>query len=131
MRQVNRELTEHETAESIIDKVCTNHPEAQAVGTGRLGVRSTERLAPLGALKAEAARRDQPRPRQLRGGRRSDYGKHNVSPSDIIVSRSGGYTPVITQTRRAPPSRPATPGPRPFAWSKITKVIEPEKFTSW
>jgi GNAT superfamily N-acetyltransferase len=129
VRKVDRELAAHETAQSIIDKVGADHPKIQAVGTAQLGLRSAERLAQLGHFKAEALDAIGHDGAKLDAAGGVTYGKHNVSPGDIIVSRSGGCTPVIRANAKSATIPTGYSWTDTVPWSKVTKVIEAEKFT--
>jgi hypothetical protein len=129
VRKVDRELAEHETAQSIIDKVGADHPKVQAVGTAHLGLRSPKRLAQLGQLKTEALDAIGHDRARLEAAGGVSYGKHNVSPGDIIVSRSGGYTPVIRANAKSATVPTVYSWTDTVPWSKVTKVVEAEKFT--
>lgn len=129
VRKVDRELAEHETAQCIIDKVGADHPKVQAVGTDRLGLRSPERLAQLGQLKAEALDAIGHDRAKLEAAGGVTYGKHNVSPGDIIVSRSGGYTPVLRANAKTATVPTGYSWTDTVPWSKVTKVIRAEEFT--
>ena len=129
VRKVDCELAAHETAEGILDKVGADHPKVQAVGTDRLGLRSPERLVQLGRMKADALDAIGHDRVQLEAAGGVTYGKHSVSPGDVIVSRGGAYTPVLRANAKS-----ATV-PTGYSWtdivsrSKVGKVIRAEELT--
>lgn len=129
VRKVDRELAEHETAQGITDKVGADHPKVQAVGPDRLGVRTPGRLAQLGQIKAEAfdAIGHDRTKLEAAGGVKS--GKHNVEPGDIIVSRTGGWTPVIRANAKTATVPTGYSWTDTIPWSRVTKVVKAEKFT--
>jgi GNAT superfamily N-acetyltransferase len=129
VRKIDRELTAHETAQGIIDKVGANHPKVQAVGTDRLGLRSPDRLAQLGRMKAEALDAIAHDRVQLEAAGGVTYGKHNVSPGDIIVSRGGAYTPVLRANAKSATVPTGYSWTDTVPWSKVGKVIRAEEFT--
>lgn len=129
VRKIDRELAAHETAEGIIDKVGANHPKVEAVGTDRLGLRSPERLAQLGRMKAEALDAIGHDRLQLEAAGGVTYGKHNVSPGDVIVSRGGAYRPVLRANAKSATVPTGYSWTDTVPWSKVGKVIRAEEFT--
>lgn len=128
-RKVDRELADHETARGIIDKVGADHPKVQAVGTDRLGLRSPERLTQLGQVKAEALDAIGHDRAKLEAAGGVTYGKHNVAAGDIIVSRTGGYTPVLRANAKSATVPTGYSWTDTVPWSKVAKVISAEEFT--
>lgn len=129
VRKVDREITGHETAQRIIDKVGADHPKVAAVGTTQLGIRSPDRLAQLGQLKAEALDAIAHDRTLLEAAGGVTYGKHNVRPGDIIVTGPDRYTPVLRANAKSATVPTGYTWTDTLPWSKVTKVIEAEKFT--
>lgn len=129
VRKVDRELTGHETAQRIIDKVGADHPKVAAVGTTQLGIRSPERLAQLGELKAEALDAIAHDRTLLEAAGGVTYGTHNVRPGDVIVTGPNRYTPVLRANAKSATVPTGYTWTDTLPWAKVTKVIEAETFT--
>lgn len=129
VRKVDRELADHETAQGIVDKLGADHPKVQAVGTDRLGLRSPARLSQLAQVKAGALDAIGHDRGKLEAAGGVAYGKHNVAAGDIIVSRAGGYTPVLRANAKSATVPTGYSWTDTVPWSKVAKVISAEEFT--
>lgn len=129
VRKVDRGLAGHQQAQGIIDKVGAEHPKVAAVGEHRLGVRSPERLAQLEQVKAEAVDAIAHDRAKLEASGGVKYGKHNVEPGDIIVSRSSGWVPVLRSNAKTATVPSGYSWTDTIPWPKVTKVVKAEKFT--
>lgn len=128
IRSADRELGNHQTAQTIVDKLGADHPKIKAAGPARLGLRSPERIAQLEQIKATALDAVTHDRAKLEAAGGIAYGQHNVEAGDFIKHR-GGWLPVVRANAKTVSVPTGYSWTDKLPWSKVNAVARADSFT--
>lgn len=128
VRSADRELGNHQTAQTIVDKLGADHPKIKAAGLARLGLRSPERIAQLEQIKATALDAVTHDRTKLEAAGGIAYGQHNVEAGDFIKHR-GGWLPVVRANAKTVSVPTGYSWTDKLPWSKVNAVAKADSFS--